>query len=159
MLTKSSKEARAALQNAREIARTLGAPRLEAEHLLLAVTRADTPAAAALREAGLDYDGLLDALERELQHSLAAVGVSIEPPPASPPVEPPNWGTSAKTAFHRAGETWYAEMEATGRRGRKFLDSHLALGVLAARVGTVPRALELAGVDIDALRARLAAAC
>ena len=57
---------------------------VEAEHLLLAATRLDIPAAEGLRTAGLDYDGLLDALDAETARSLAAVGVHGRRAPVQP---------------------------------------------------------------------------
>src|SRR6478609_5594872 len=54
-------------------ARELGSPTVEAEHLLLALTRSDNAAAAALRAKGLDHDAVAEALAAETERSLAAV--------------------------------------------------------------------------------------
>ena len=102
MFNRFTKAARAIATGATEIARDLGAPMVEAEHLLLAATRLDTPAAATLRAAGLDYDGLLDALEAETARSLAAVGVTASTPRFSPFVRAPRFAASAKLALERS---------------------------------------------------------
>jgi hypothetical protein len=47
---------------------------------------------------------------------------------------------------------------AVARSDRRLAGGHILLGVLAAEAGTVPRALALAGVDRDDLRARTQAA-
>ena len=84
MFNRFTHDARAVTTNAVAIARELGSPRVEAEHLLLAVARDDCPAARAMDAQGLDYHGLVAALEREAEHSLTAVGVAAEAGPFSP---------------------------------------------------------------------------
>jgi ATP-dependent Clp protease ATP-binding subunit ClpA len=137
--------ARAVVTDARAIAYEQRSPTVEAEHLLLAAARRPSP----LRAAGLDYETLLGALEAERTRSLAAVGIAIDPPAAAPPVEQPRFATSAKAALERAVRA------AAGRRDKRIDDRHVVLGVLSARAGTVPRALEIAGVDRAALLAEL----
>ena len=78
MFERFGKPAREAVHDAQTIARELGATTIEAEHVLLAVTRTDTSAARALRDVGLDEDGLREALEAETARSLAAVGVTAD---------------------------------------------------------------------------------
>jgi D-alanyl-D-alanine carboxypeptidase len=141
MFNRFARDARTVVTNAVGIARELASPRVEAEHLLLAVARDDCPAARAMASAGLDYEGLLDALEREAERSLAAVGVAAQAGPFSPWVESPRWATSSRLALERALRA------AAARRERELTCAHIALGVLSARVGTVPRALQLADVD------------
>lgn len=147
------RDARAVVEGAAEIARDLGAPAIEAEHLLLALARrSDAP--AALADVELDYDGVLRALEAEQEASLAAVGVAaaaFELPPPRPAARPPRWGASAKLALQRAARI------AEGRRDRQLVPGHLLLAVLRAPAGTVPRALRLAGVDPVALGGRVEA--
>jgi len=154
MFNRFARDARAVVTNAVGIAREMGSPRVEAEHLLLAVARDDCPAARAMDAHGLDYDGLASALERETERSLAAVGVAAAAGPFSPPVEEPRFATSAKLALERALRA------AVARRHRRIACAHVALGVLRADVGTVPRALRIAGVDraelTDAIAATLA---
>lgn len=130
----------------REEAGTDGRGVIEAEHLLLALT-----ADPQLQRLGLDRDALTSALEREEQQSLAAVGVSADelPRASSPRAGSPRLGTSAKRAIERA-------VKVTAKRGqRQMTPQTLLLGVISADYGRVPRALQLADIDIDELRARL----
>jgi ATP-dependent Clp protease ATP-binding subunit ClpA len=145
-------DARALTEQAVEIARELGSSNVEAEHLLLAASGSSGPAGEALRAAGLDFDGIASALVAEMERSLAAVGVSAEPLVFTPDVSRPRFATSAKVALERTLKTALV-------RGEKQISSgHVVLGVLGAERGTVPRALECAGVDRTALRAQVEAA-
>ncbi len=130
---------RIVLQAAEVEVAALGASTIESEHLLLALS--DT--------IGVGHDVLLDALELETAASLDAVGVSLRPPPPGPHRRRFRMGTSAKLALHRAVKA------ALARSDREITAKHLALGVLQAEVGTVPRALALAGLDRKALAAAL----
>jgi D-alanyl-D-alanine carboxypeptidase len=56
-------------------------------------------------------------------------------------------GTSAKLALERS--------VAGASRTRDLRPAHLLLGILSAQVGTVPRALALAGVDREGLASRV----
>jgi D-alanyl-D-alanine carboxypeptidase len=58
-------------------------------------------------------------------------------------------GASAKVALNRALKT------AIARKDREIRAEHIALGVLEAEVGTVPRALAIAGLDREALAVAL----
>jgi ATP-dependent Clp protease ATP-binding subunit ClpA len=136
-----SKDARTVVGDATEIARDLGSTTLEAEHLLLALTRGATPVARVLADAGLDYDGMVAALAAETTRSLAAVGVSADALHFSPFVQQPRFATSAKLVLERALRT------AVARGDRHIGSRHIALGALQAGTGTVPRALECADVD------------
>lgn len=151
MFNRFTHDARAVTTNAVAIARELGSPRVEAEHLLLAVAHDDCPAARAMDAQGLDYDGLVAALEREAERSLAAVGVAAEAGPFSPWVQERRFATSANLALERALRA------AVTRRHRHIACGHVALGVLRAEVGTVPRALQIAGIDRAELSAAIAA--
>ena len=138
------KESQFVVVQAREEARTLGSRTVEAEHLLLALARrTGDPAGTALAEAGLDHAAVTEALEAERDQTLAAVGVSVSAfdlPPVTPAKSEPGWGTSAKLSLQRA-------FTAAAERGDKgIVPAHVLLGVLAAEAGTVPRALERAGV-------------
>ncbi|MGH2967095.1 MAG: Clp protease N-terminal domain-containing protein [Solirubrobacterales bacterium] len=142
---------------AREEARLLGARRLEAEHLLLALSRqAASDAARLLADVGLDHDGVRDALEAELKRSLQASGVNLSVAGLAdrslPALSQPRWGASSKAAIVRALTT------AKGRGDRNIRPTHILLGVLLADEGTVPRALASAGVDGAALVASAEAA-
>jgi ATP-dependent Clp protease ATP-binding subunit ClpA len=138
-------DARMAVSDATNVARELGSPRVEAEHLLLAVARGDSATARAMAGAGLDAETLLDALERETARSLAAVGVAAEPVAFSPWAGEPRFATSAKRALERALRVAVAQGD------KRLRCSHVALGALRAPVGTVPRALALAEIDPAAL--------
>ncbi|MCC9307919.1 Clp protease [Kitasatospora sp. RB6PN24] len=124
---------------------------VEAQHLLLGI--ADEPEATVrevLTSAGLDHRALREALGREFEHSLQTVGVSAAAhrlPRPSPACEQPKLGASAKLAMERG----FASVS----RKRDLRPAHLLLGVLQAQLGTVPRALALAGVDQAALLAQL----
>jgi len=156
MFARFAAESRAAVQEAREIALRLDSPTVEAEHLLLAVAQEPGSAArAVLAEAGLDYERIRGALDADLEESLAAVGVELAAfDLSSTPTtgRTPRWGASAKLALQRAAKT------ADARRDRRLLAGHIVLGVLRAPAGTVPRALDRAGVDRAELGRRIAAA-
>jgi D-alanyl-D-alanine carboxypeptidase len=130
---------------ARAEASELDSPTLEAEHLLLAVAR--RPATTAYRilvEAGLEYENIREALELEFERSLAAVGVALDErdlTSTAGKARVPRWGTSAKLALERSAKI------AGARRDRHITPSHILLGILRAPTGTVPRALDGAGID------------
>jgi ATP-dependent Clp protease ATP-binding subunit ClpA len=149
-------DSREVVKDARDIASGLESPTLEAEHLLLAVAhRPGTAAQRALAESGLDYEQIENALEAEFEGTLATVGVSLgdfDLRAASGHVGAPRWGTSAKIALQRAAKI------ADTRRDRGLTPGHIALGVLRAPEGTVPRALDRAGMDRGELGRRVAAA-
>jgi ATP-dependent Clp protease ATP-binding subunit ClpA len=84
MFNRFTKGAGEVVTDAVEIAQSLGAAAVEAEHLLLAAARRDDATAVVLRGHGLDYDGLERALEAETERSLAAVGVTAERPRFTP---------------------------------------------------------------------------
>jgi D-alanyl-D-alanine carboxypeptidase len=137
------------LNRAREEAKAVGSPSVEAEHVLLAIAAHHGTDAQRILAAGrLDHNRLLAALDREFEESLAGAGVSLSAfdlPSASPRQDRvPRWGTSFKLAVHRAPR---------GGSGGRLDSTRLLLGILRAQAGTVPRALSLAGVD----RAELAA--
>lgn len=151
MFERFARPAREAVGESTRIARDMGATTVEPEHLLLAVTRSDTPAARVLAAAGLDEDGLRDALAEETTRSLAAVGVSVDALHFSPFVQAPKLGTAAKGVLERALRVAIA-------RGDKHIGAeHLTLAALQPTRGTVPRALECAGVDRAAIITALSA--
>ena len=96
--------------------------------------------------AGLDHAAVRRALDRELSQSLAAAGVRLEGglPTASPaPAAKTKLGATARAAIDRGF------MAVTRKRDCR--PPHVLLGVVLTAVGTVPRALDLAGVDRGAL--------
>jgi ATP-dependent Clp protease ATP-binding subunit ClpA len=151
MFNRFTGEARMVVSGAVDIARDLGASNVEAEHLLLAVTRGSGPAARTLAEAGLDFDGLCAALVAETTRSLAAVGVSADAVAFSPFVERPKLATSAKLVLERSLRVAIAEDD------KRIGSKHIVLGALRATTGTVPRALQCAHVDRIELTAKISA--
>ena len=153
MFERFDKDSKAVVVQAREEVRRLGEPTLEAEHLLLVLARrTDWDAGRILADAGLTHDGVLHALDAARRRSLEAAGISdgvialAERP--LPLAGEPKWGTSAKRALQRAARA------AQARGDRNLVPTHLLLGVLRAEEGTVPRAVEEAGVDRAALVTR-----
>ena len=133
-------------------ARADGARFVEAEHVLLALAASDTDAGKVLIEAGLDRARLAAALREERRQSLAFAGVgnAVLTPAAAESDRPVTFGTTAKAALARALHASHRE-----RSRRERLDSvNFLVGILSAELGTVPRALALAGVDRSALVAR-----
>jgi ATP-dependent Clp protease ATP-binding subunit ClpA len=141
MLNRFTKEARLVVGDSIRVARDRGAPSVEAEHLLLAIAKSDAPVARVLSDAGLGFDGLATALDTETARSLAAVGVTADALHFSPFVERPRLATSAKLVLERALKV------AVARSDKQIGSQHITLGALRATTGTVPRALECAGVD------------
>jgi ATP-dependent Clp protease ATP-binding subunit ClpA len=128
-----------------------GSATIEAQHLLLAIAaERETTTRQVLTSVGLDHRAIRDALDRELEHSLSAAGVSRAafdlPRPSNAP-QRSRLGASAKLVFERGF--------ASVARKRDLQPAHLLLGILRAQVGTVPRALALAGIDQAGLRARV----
>jgi hypothetical protein len=144
-------------RKAREQARLLGSPRVEAEHLLLALAAAPRwPAGALLADEGLDRCGVLEALDLEFERSLGAVGIlllGLELPAERLPFNGElRFGQSAKLAFRRA------LLERAQRRDPRFDSLMLLVGILRADEGVVARALAAAGADRAALLERAGAA-
>lgn len=147
MFERFTKEARAAVHAAVNDAQVSGRPAVEAEHLLLALTNV-----AEIQALGLEREQIAEALVEEERQSLSAVGVSADHYRQSAtarhtPQLP--FGASAKLALQRGVKL------AQSNGSRRFRPQDLLGGVLAAEHGRVPRALDLAGVDIDELRRRI----
>ena len=155
MFKKFATDSRQVVACAREIASGLESPTVEAEHLLLAVARQRaTTTQRVLAEAGLDYERIREALGAEFERTLAAVGVALDDFDLTATGETARvvrWGTSAKLALARSAKI------ADTRRDRHLAPGHILLGILKAPAGTVPRALERAGVDRVELSRRVAA--
>ncbi len=135
-----------------------GARFIEAEHMLLALAAAaETGAGRLLIESGLDHDRLAAALRNEQRQSLAFAGIqapAVRRGEATEPDRDVSMGTSAKAALMRALHASHRERP----RRRRLQGIDLLVGVLGAELGTVPRALAIAGVDRAALIARARAA-
>jgi D-alanyl-D-alanine carboxypeptidase len=141
----------AIIMRAQHEARADGSATVEAQHMLLAIAGEPEPTTRqVLASVSLDQDAVRRALAREFEHSLSVVGVSNAaydlPRPNRLPTQPA-MGTSAKLALERG----FASVS----RKKDLRPAHVLLGVLSAQVGTVPRALALAGVDQEDLTARV----
>jgi ATP-dependent Clp protease ATP-binding subunit ClpA len=151
MFERFTREARNAVKDAEEEARVLGSPTIEAEHLLLALTRQphETAVARALDRAGLDHETVEQALADERERSLAAVGISIGDfdLPAPRLATKPRMAAGAKSALEHALRI------SLERADRRIDGGHILLALLRAEAGTVPRVLREAGVERDELRA------
>lgn len=129
-----------------------GSATVEAHHLLLAVAAQEgTAPQRVLASAGLDHQAVQAALDREFEHSLSAAGVSPASfglsLPATALKRSPGMGATARLALDRG----FASVS----RKKDLRPAHMLLGILRAEVGTVPRALALAGVDRDDLMTRV----
>ncbi|HEY2644780.1 MAG TPA: Clp protease N-terminal domain-containing protein [Galbitalea sp.] len=115
---------------------------VDAEHVLLALTAGSSPVGSTLSAAGLDHDTLDGALSSERARSLRGAGVEPVAPEvltSTPRVSRPGWGTSVRELIHNA--------ERPTTRVSGALETELAVGILSLKVGTVPRALAIAGID------------
>jgi D-alanyl-D-alanine carboxypeptidase len=149
---------RKTVAEARSEARALGSPRIEAEHLLLALaSHPRSPAGRLLESEGLDGNALRNALGAEFRDSLSAAGVHVDelamPAPTTPPSGPRALGQSAKLALQRA----LRARAGRGRARRRLGSLHLLLGILEARAGTAVRALDRSGIDRARLKDRVRA--
>ncbi|HVS49577.1 MAG TPA: Clp protease N-terminal domain-containing protein [Candidatus Dormibacteraeota bacterium] len=130
-----------------------GSKFIEAEHMLLALaTNPDSDAARLLKESGLDHERLTSALNEERHRTLAFAGMNAPDKKLVEATELDNslsLGTSAKAALRRAliGSRHH-------RRRARLRSSDLLAGILEAELGTVPRALAIAGIDRAALIGR-----
>ncbi|QFU90587.1 Clp protease N-terminal domain-containing protein [Amycolatopsis sp. YIM 10] len=132
-------------------ARDEGSATIEAQHLLLAIAgERESGTHEILSAAGVDYRAVRDALDREFEYSLSTVGVSraaFDFPPPTGRSARPKMGASAKLVLERG--------LASVTRKQDLRPMHLLFGVLRAEVGTVARALAMAGIDQVELRARV----
>jgi D-alanyl-D-alanine carboxypeptidase len=130
-----------------------GAKFIEAEHMLLALaTDAASDAARLLNEFGLDHERLASALREEHRQTLSFVGMQVTDNQLVEATEidsSPPLGTSAKAAFKRA-----LIGASHDRRRARLRGTDLLAGILEAELGTVARALAIAGVDRAALLSR-----
>lgn len=142
---KVSKSLKTVLARAINEASARGSRTVEAEHLLMALAADEKlTAAKVLAEAGLGRDAIEAALSRERAESLAAAGVGPLDAgrlAATPRQVRPGWGASVKEAIVRGRRAGRED----GRR--RAAETELLIGILHASLGTVPRALALAGLD------------
>ncbi|WEO77152.1 Clp protease N-terminal domain-containing protein [Cryobacterium sp. SO2] len=133
-----------------------GSGAVEGEHVLLALlSEPRSPAARIAADGGLDHDGLLEALRAERVHSLKSAGITaidasrLQSTPRTR--QRPTWGASIRTLMTEAR---------TANRGprHRMTDQDMFVAILRTELGTVPRALDLAGIDRAALITRLSQA-
>jgi D-alanyl-D-alanine carboxypeptidase len=144
MVLRLAPDARSLISTAEVEARTRRSPVVEAEHLLLAMS--DVPGSAAadlLASVGLGHEAIEAALSREFESSLAAAGVAVSLDNLSRPSPEPPRHLRLSASFKATMERSVTAAEGS----RQIRPAHLLLGILGAQVGTVPRALALAGVD------------
>ncbi|TDU91049.1 ClpA/ClpB-like protein [Kribbella voronezhensis] len=140
-------------RDAREEAELDGSAAIEAEHVLLGLTRQSAgPVSRLLTEAGLTRETIRDALDREWEQSLSVAGIAVAvaelPTPTPDRGRPPKFGESAKLVLKRAADL------ARRLGAHRITAAHILAGLLDTNLGRVARALDLAGVDRPALQAR-----
>jgi ATP-dependent Clp protease ATP-binding subunit ClpA len=141
----------AVLDDARREAGEDGSATVEPQHLLLAIAFREEPSTHhVLSSVGLDHTTVRAALDRESERSLAAAGVSLAAVEVARPRQAREQSPKVGSSFRRVMER---SAGSAGRRAPQPL--HLLLGIVAAPVGTVPRALALAGVDRAGLVERI----
>ncbi|NNC11420.1 hypothetical protein HII28_05945 [Planctomonas sp. JC2975] len=123
------------------------------EHLMLAIAAgSDSRASAVLADFGIGHDALDHALDVEAARSLAVIGIDELDPAlltaTNRTATRPSWVSTTREVFRRA-------QVAGGRRRGRSAELDVLYGIVTANVGTVPRALEYAGVDRDALIGRV----
>lgn len=147
MFERFTKDTRAIVKAAWDEAQAAGETAVEAEHMLLALSLD-----GEIRKLGLDHAELVDAFASEEEQSLAAVGIdrsAYAAPGSARRAHSAKLAASAKLAIQRA-------LTVTAKRGQRHITApNLLLGILGAERGRVPRALRIAGIDVDELRARL----
>ena len=127
------------LLRAQEEAAARGAPAVEAEHLVLAMTTVPFGRASrVLSDLGVSHDRVLEALDREWARALALVGVDTgRLPPRRPTGDGRRirWGQSARSAAERSTRQDNA-------------DPHLRmlLGIVHGEAGVTPRLLAELGL-------------
>jgi ATP-dependent Clp protease ATP-binding subunit ClpA len=153
-MSSDAKDVRTILvRDAREAARRDGSRTIEAEHVLLALAAMEgNPAARLLADAGLTEDAIRAALDREWEESLAVAGIAVEigllPQASMDHSRDPQIGESVRLLLKRA-------MDAPPRAGGTRIGTvRILAGLLDTDHGRVARALQTAGVDRLALRAR-----
>jgi ATP-dependent Clp protease ATP-binding subunit ClpA len=131
-----------------------GAKFIEAEHMLIALlSDPESYAAKLLIEFGLDRERLAAALHEERRRTLAFAGMNASDMKLVEATEletSPSLGTSAKAAVRRA----LIGSHRDHRRRPRLRSTDLLAGILEAELGTVARALAIAGIDRAALIAR-----
>ena len=115
--------------------------------LLAMAAEAGSETSEFLASVGLDHRALRAALELEFRHTLSAAGVSVG--------ELQRTESTANRPLHLGTSVQHALECGLGATREAPRPAHVLLGILQADVGTVPRALALAGFDRSALIARI----
>jgi ATP-dependent Clp protease ATP-binding subunit ClpA len=151
MFERFVRDAHYAALEAMSVAAGLGSSSVEAEHLLISIASGKSKAAYALNEVGLEPQEIRDAVQRDFERALLAVGVDVGGVhvPANCRRTKPRWGASARQGLERA------RAEAKRRGDRKIGCEHILRGLLAAEHGAVPRILAAEGISRDELTGRL----
>ena len=166
MFERFSKEARAAVIAAQEVALELGSPRIDTRHLLVALAEAAGPARTALEASASRPDELAAECRRELQtggmdaDALASLGIDLDQVRQKADT---TFGTGAldgtrprrtsRIAFDRgAKKALELALREAIRLNRRSIDSGaLLLGLLRAD-NPARRVLERSGADLTAVR-------
>ncbi len=132
-----------------------GAPSVEAEHLMLAIAVEDEVAGRTLADFGLDVAGIDAALDAERVRALRAAGIEpvAEHRLRATRRSRPRWGNSFREAMRRADYRARRDRPRADRERLAVADT--LIGILRADLGTVPRALDYAGIDRAALISEL----
>ncbi|GGA56236.1 ATPase [Pseudoclavibacter endophyticus] len=168
MFERFTREAREAVIGAQEVAREAGSHTIDPRHLLVALAERDDTAARALRDSGVDVDGLTMALRSELntegldQKALSSLGIDLA---AIRSHADATFGPGAlDRAGHASGHIPFTRdakkslelaLRETLRLKHKTIGGrHLLLGMIRA-AGPGRDALSDRGVDLDELRRAL----
>lgn len=165
MFERFSREARAAVISAQQVAREAASRTIDTRHVLVALAEQEGPASAALRQVGVDVDRLTSTLRTDLKASgldteaLASLGIDLDA------VRERTDAVFGPGALDRAGHSpghipftrdakkalQLALREAVRLKHRSIDERHLLLGIL--RADSPGRdALAEHGVDVDELR-------
>ncbi|HEV7805314.1 MAG TPA: Clp protease N-terminal domain-containing protein [Solirubrobacteraceae bacterium] len=145
MFERFTREAKATVLRALDVAQRAGAEQVEPEHMLLALAGGHADAASrAIAEAGIDVGAIERAIEQDLVAALEVVGVPasvVASTPALPRADRPGFAVATKEALEQAMK------EAVRRGDRRLGREHVLLGLLsppAVSLARVLRALDVA---------------
>ena len=145
MFERFTREAKATVLGALDVAQRSGAEQVEPEHLLLALARGHADAAAqAIDNAGIDAAAIEQAIEQDLVAALEVVGVSaavVAAAPIHPRADRPGFAIATKQALEQALK------EAVDRGGRRLRNEHLLLGLLNPPAVSVERLLRMLDIE------------
>lgn len=155
MFERFDPDTREKVRRASELAEAEQASMVEVEHLLTAlVDPASDSIGQILESVGVSSESIRAARDREFQSALALAGItSNRPSPAGTPRlrrgRTTRFAPSAKLALERTLDL------AVRSRRRRITTGCLALAIVGADVGIMPRLLQELGVARDQLEARI----